>query len=161
MPLYLCRWPNGDCSVVRANNKGEAVELLDEIGNAEGCPLIPLSTFMVHLRISDEGEVEFDSLGEATEDALFALAYPLLNEALLNVPADEAGTLTPEGLAAVRDAVAKERKRVRLRKVKEPDTEWGREMKKIIRAPTRIIDRVIRESATKRLERFPVKGKPN
>jgi len=161
MPLYLCRWPNGDCSVVRANNKGEAVELLDEIGNAEGCPLVPLPTFMIHLRISDEGEVEFDSFCEATEHVLFELAYPLLNEALLNIPTDEAGNPTPEGQTAVRDAVAKERNRVRLKKVKEPDTELGREMKKIIRAPTRIIDRVIRESATKRLKRFPVKGKPN
>ena len=161
MPLYLCRWPNGDCSVVRANNKGEAVELLDEIGNAEGCPLVPLPTFMIHLRISDEGEVEFDSFCEATEHVLFELAYPLLNEALLKVPTDEAGNPTPEGQTAVRDAVAKERNRVRLKKVKEPDTELGREMKKIIRAPTRIIDRVIRESATKRLKRFPVKGKPN
>jgi len=161
MPLYLCRWPNGDCSVVRANNKGEAVEVLDEIGNAEGCPLITLPTFMVHFRISDVGELELDSLGEATEDALFELAYPLLNEALLNVPTDEAGNLTPEGLIAISGAVAKERERIRLKKVKEPDTERGREMKKIIRAPTRIIDRVIRESATKRLKRFPVKGKPN
>jgi len=161
MPLYLCRWPNGDCSVVRANNKGEAVEVLDEIGNAEGCPLITLPTFMVHFRISDVGELELDSLGEATEAALFELAYPLLNEALLNVPTDEAGNLTPEGLIAISGAVAKERERIRLKKVKEPDTERGREMKKIIRAPTRIIDRVIRESATKRLKRFPVKGKPN
>jgi len=85
----------------------------------------------------------------------------LLSEVLLNVPTDEAGNPTPEGLAAVRDAVENERKRVRPKKVKEPDTELGRDMKKIIRAPTRIIDRVIREAATKKLERFPVKGKPN
>ena len=161
MPIYLCRWPNGDCSVVRANNRGEAVELLDEFGNAEGCPLIPLPTFMMHLRISDEGEVEFDSFGEATEHVLFELAYPLLSEVLLNVPTDEAGNPTPEGLIAISDAVAKERERIRRKKVKEPDTERGREMKKLIRAPTRIIDRVIRESATKLLKRFPVKGKPN
>jgi len=37
MPLYLCRWPNGDCSFVQAATKGEAIELLDEIANAEGC----------------------------------------------------------------------------------------------------------------------------
>ena len=42
MPLYLCRWPNGDCSVVWAANKGEAIELLDEVDNAEGCPLTAL-----------------------------------------------------------------------------------------------------------------------
>jgi hypothetical protein len=41
MPLYLCRTTNGDCSFVFAANKGEAIERLDEAGNAEGCPLIP------------------------------------------------------------------------------------------------------------------------
>ncbi len=45
MPLYLCRWPNGDCSVVWASTKGAAVELLDEIANAEGCPLTPIQDF--------------------------------------------------------------------------------------------------------------------
>jgi len=48
MPLYLCRWPNGDCSIVWARNKDEAVIELDQVGNAEGCPLIPLHEFQVH-----------------------------------------------------------------------------------------------------------------
>jgi len=116
---------------------------------------------MVHFRISDEGEVEFDIFGEVTEHALFELAYPLLNEALLNAPTDEAGNLTTEGQAVISDVVAKERNRIRPKKVKEPSTERGRAMKKIMRAPTRIIDRVIRESATETLQRLPVKRKPN
>ena len=48
MPLYLCRWSSGDCSFVFAANKGEVVECLDEVGIAEGCPLIPLHGFMAH-----------------------------------------------------------------------------------------------------------------
>ena len=51
MPLYMCRWPNGDCSVVWATNKGEAIEILDEVDNAEGCPLMALRDFMVHFRL--------------------------------------------------------------------------------------------------------------
>ena len=35
MPLYLCRWPNRDCSVVWASNKEDAIFELDEVGNAE------------------------------------------------------------------------------------------------------------------------------
>jgi hypothetical protein len=35
MPNYLCRWPNGDFSIVNARTKGEAIEMLDEWGNAE------------------------------------------------------------------------------------------------------------------------------
>jgi hypothetical protein len=41
MPLYLCRWPNGDCSVVWARNREDAIGELDQVGNAKGYPLIP------------------------------------------------------------------------------------------------------------------------
>jgi hypothetical protein len=54
MPLYLCRWTNGDCSFVFASSKGEAIELLDEIGNAVGCPLTPIHDFMVYARGSHD-----------------------------------------------------------------------------------------------------------
>ena len=161
MPLYLCRWPNGDCSVVRAANKREAVDLLDEVDNAEGCPLVRLSSLMIHFHLSDEGELEFDGFGEDTEHALFDLAYPVLHEASMNAPTNDAGTHTSEGLAVISDAIAKERKRVHLKKVREPKTELGRDMKKQMRAPTRIIERIVRESATRTLQQFPAKVKPN
>jgi hypothetical protein len=80
MPLYLCRWPNGDCSVVSAANKGDAIEIFDEVDNAEGCPLTPLPDFMVHFPLSDEGTIEFEGFCEATGDAIFRLAYPVLDE---------------------------------------------------------------------------------
>ena len=67
MPLYLCRWPNGDCSVVWDSTKGAAVELLDEIANAEGCPLTPIRDFMVHFHLTDEGRLQLEGFGEATE----------------------------------------------------------------------------------------------
>ena len=35
MPLFLCRWENGDCSFVVAPTKDTAIQYLDEIGNAE------------------------------------------------------------------------------------------------------------------------------
>lgn len=120
MPLYLCRWPNGDCSVVRATTKGEAVEILDEVGDAEGCPVTLLKDFMVHFHLSDDGEIEFEAFGEATRDALFRMAYPVLHDALLNARYDGAGNLTPEGLAIVGEAVARERDRVRPKTVGEP-----------------------------------------
>ena len=88
MPLYLCRWPNGDCSFVLAPNKGAAIEALDESANAEGCSLTILRDFMVHFRLSDSGELEFEGLGEATEKAVFEQAYPVLEETRLNAPCD-------------------------------------------------------------------------
>ena len=30
MPLFLCRWPNGDCSVVLARTKADAIVELDQ-----------------------------------------------------------------------------------------------------------------------------------
>ncbi len=35
MPLYLCRWPNGDVSVLMARNKTDAIIQLDEFDNAD------------------------------------------------------------------------------------------------------------------------------
>lgn len=34
MKLWLCRWPNGQVSIVRANTPDEAVDILDEQGEA-------------------------------------------------------------------------------------------------------------------------------
>jgi len=67
MPAYICRWPNGDFSAVSAVNKERAIELLDEVGNAEGCPISAVKDFMVHFGLKDSGEMEFESYGEATE----------------------------------------------------------------------------------------------
>ena len=35
MAICLCRWPNGEFSIVNAKTKDDAIELLDEWGNAE------------------------------------------------------------------------------------------------------------------------------
>ena len=43
VPAFLCRWPNGDCSVVMARSKADAIEKLDEVANAEDCPMVELS----------------------------------------------------------------------------------------------------------------------
>ena len=54
----------------------------------------------------------------------------------------------------IQGAVAKERQRIGPKKIKEPDTELGREIKKVTDVPTRIVNRVIRDAASKKLERF-------
>lgn len=36
MPLYLVRWPNLSCSLVRAHDKSEVHEILDELDNPDG-----------------------------------------------------------------------------------------------------------------------------
>ena len=74
MPLYLCRWPSGDCSVVKARTKGEAVELLDGVANAEGCPITVLDDCMAHFQLTKDGEFEFEEFGEATGTAIWKRA---------------------------------------------------------------------------------------
>jgi len=34
MPNFLCRWPNGDLSIVGAADRNAAIIILDEIGDA-------------------------------------------------------------------------------------------------------------------------------
>jgi hypothetical protein len=147
---------------VFAASKGKAIELLDEMGNAEGCPLTPIPDFMVHFRFNDDGVLEFEEFGEVTEDVLVETAYPIMSDALLNAPRDEqTGDLTPEGMEMVKAAVAKERVRVKAKKVAEPGTDLGRGIKRTTDAPTRLVDRIVHKVAREKLGRFQGRGKPN
>jgi len=75
MSLYICRWQNGDFSAVGASSRPEAIELLDEIGNAEVCEMFTVKNFMVHFRLKEETDeiddfvpVELEGFGEETVD---------------------------------------------------------------------------------------------
>jgi hypothetical protein len=60
MAIYLCRWPNGDCSFVSAPSRSRAIEELDKIvGNAEGCPIREVAEFQIHL--TDDGRLALDN----------------------------------------------------------------------------------------------------
>jgi hypothetical protein len=56
MPLYICRWQNGNVSAVSARSRENAVVLLDEIGSAEACELFPIEDFMVHFRLKGKAD---------------------------------------------------------------------------------------------------------
>jgi hypothetical protein len=90
MPLYICRWQNGDFSAVNASSRAEAIELLDEVGNAEVCELFTVKNFMVHFRLKEETDeiddfvpVELEGFGEGTEDLLCDRVYPVHKKALM------------------------------------------------------------------------------
>ncbi len=84
MPVYMCRWPNGDFSFVSAASKQEAVETLDEIANAEGCALSVVRDFMVHFRLDDDGSFEHEGFGEVTENTIWK-DYPILDETFTRI----------------------------------------------------------------------------
>ena len=73
MPLFLVRWANGDCSIVMAADETDAIEKLDEVANAEGCPITELSAAQIHFTLTDDGRLALDGLGEETADEVFEL----------------------------------------------------------------------------------------
>ena len=88
MAMYLCRWPNGEFSIVSARTKADAIEALDEWGNAEQASLTRMSDCMFDFRLSDDGQVELAGIGEATEEYIMEVCYPELHETLIAVEGD-------------------------------------------------------------------------
>ncbi len=165
MPIYRCRWPNGDFSFVSAADREVAVEALDEVDNAEGCPLSVVRDFMAHFRLAEDGTFEFEGFGEATEEALWQ-AYPVLDQTVNQILKDDPsfelhGSSTPEQEQRIRDAVKKEQERVKPRRVEQPQTQLGQDIKRAMDAPTSMIDREIRKKSAERLKNFKGEGKPN
>ena len=133
MPLFICRWQNGDFSAVSASSKKDAIELLDEVGNAETCELFTMKNFMVHFRLKQETDeiddfvpVELEGFGEQTVDMLCDRVYPDYFDASITVGEnwpDEEEATTEDVTAAIRslnDALIKERTR-QWGEIKEPE----------------------------------------
>lgn len=167
MPLFLCRWLNGDCSVVWARNTDEAIVELDQIANAEGCPVAEVQTFQIHLTLTDRGDLVLEGFGEGTKEEMVSLAYPVLEQALEDAWADEDydgyESLPADRRSAITRAVEHERSRLRLddTQTKEPLTEVGRDVKYQTDMPTVLIDRIVRTAAKKTLKRFKGRGTPS
>ncbi len=142
MPLFLCRWPNGDCSVVLAASEQDALIKLDEVDNAEGCPLVQLDDFQVHFRLTDDGELALESFGEVTEEEVWEFSYPILDGV---VPDQAPEHWSAQQRTAVRQAVLQERARVHPEEVAEPETALGRDIKNQMGAPSVLVDEIVRQ----------------
>jgi hypothetical protein len=156
MALYLCRWENGDFSVVQANDKQHAIEMLDEVGNAEAMPVYRITEFLAHFRLTDEGTIELEEFGEGFEEHIWERVYP----ALAGIGVSLTGA-TPENEAKIKAAVQFERERVKPKSHPEPDTELGKLLKAQTDAPTSVINRHVQTMARKFLRESKPKGKPN
>ena len=147
MPVFICRWSNGDFSFVSARDKSKAIEALDEIANAEGCPLSVVEDFMLHFYLDDDGSFELDGFGEVTENTIWT-DYPILDETFTRIVEEMKGEqLTPEHMRVIGEAVKKERERVKAKKMKQPATHLGQEIKKAMDVPTSMIEREIKKKA--------------
>jgi hypothetical protein len=88
--VYLCRWPNGDFSLVTANTRREALVALDEWGGAHPTQLSPIDAFMVDFSLNDQGEIELAQFGGETEHLVWEICYPELHEILSSTGAEDA-----------------------------------------------------------------------
>lgn len=124
MTLFICRWQNGDFSAVSASSREEAMELLDEVGNADVADLFSAKRFMVHFQLRKEvdslGEpvpVSLEGFGEETYDILCERAYPVYGKALMRLHDDlrESGDVAKEeydaAIKLLNDALVAERMR--------------------------------------------------
>jgi hypothetical protein len=162
MPLFMCRWENGDCSFVAAPTKDAAVQLLDEIGNADGSELTAIRDFMVHFELTPEGKLQFHSFGELVESGIFEKAYPLLDDLLHGDRLTDAAEPTARDLALIKATVAKERKRLQGKKRRRlAQTELGRLVAKEMDAPAALVDSIVRQVAQEKLDNSHPRRKPH
>ena len=167
MPFYICRWQNGDFSAVSASSRPEAIELLDEVENAEVCELFTVKNFMVHFRMKEDTDeiddfvpVEFESFGEGTEDILCDRVYPVYFKAAIaeveNWPDHEVGKVDAT-LRSLNKALMKER--TRQWRSKEPqisdDPEAAHLQKVGHDIPKTVAERVVKEHRHRKLLEMP------
>jgi hypothetical protein len=95
MPVFICRWQNGDFSAASAESREKAIELLAEVGDAKTCELFTTDNFMVHFHIkNDAGDFEemlpvnFGGFGEQTHRMLCERMYPAYCAAISEIDKD-------------------------------------------------------------------------
>jgi hypothetical protein len=136
--------------LVTARNKAEAVEKLDEVANAEGCPMVELSEAQVHFALTDDGQLVLEGLGEDTEQDIFEFCYPVLGEAWA------AGKDVVRAVQIERDRGKDDRA-----EPETPATELGRRTKAALDMPTSMVNRMVSKAAKRRLRSFKPPGKPS
>jgi len=162
--VYLCRWPNGDFSLVTANTRREALVLLDEWAGAHPSQLYPLDSCMAGFRLNDQGEIELEQFGEETEHFIWETCYPELHALLSSVLPEDGGEYATETKKSICQAVHHERARLwgNQPENRQAETEIGRALQKRLRTVGPVADYYVQEMASRILKSNDDKGgKPN
>ena len=162
--VYLCRWPNGDFSLVAANTRREALVELDEWDAAHPRQLFPLESCMVDFSLNDQGEIELKKFGEDTEDLIWEISYPMLRARLLSVMSMDGGEHSAKAKRSIRKAVQHERERLWRNQPAHPqaETEVGKTLQKQLRTTGPVADHYVQEMANRILRSKDDKGgRPN
>jgi hypothetical protein len=151
---YLCRWPNGEFSVVQAGSRRDALVQLDEWAPADASWLVPMDSCMIDFALNDRGEIELAQFSEDTDDFVWERCYPELRE-VLSSESDE---------RTIREAVEHERKRLWGAQPPGPEaeTEIGKQLQKQMRMAGPVADFHVKHMADRILKSKRGKGgKPN
>jgi len=150
MAVFICRWPNGDFSIVQANTRAGAIARLDEFGDADEAIIRRMSACMFDFGLDDRGEIVFNTTGEETREIIRKVCYPEL-DAVFAVLGDPE---TPEGKRQIRESVKLERSRLADThpKRKPAKTEIGRQLQKETGMSGAVADRYIKRAAKQILE---------
>ena len=173
MPLFICRWQNGDFSAVSASSREEAIELLDEVGNADVAEVFAAKRFMVHFQLKQQVDnleetvpVDFEGFGEETLDMLRERVYPVYTKASMGVHdelhADGAapGQGYKPALKVLNEAVATERMRNCSSKSCElSDDADVAELQKQIDMPRRLAEQAVKERRRRAIAEMPPSSK--
>ena len=163
--LCLCRWPNGEFSVVKADSKRDALVQLDEWAGAEPEWLVPLETFMADFRLDDEGMIEFNEFGEETNNFIREHCYPELEAVLASHAIElDPGQYSPANKALVKAAVERERTRLwkSLPEGASAKTDLGKRIQKSMGTTGAVADHYVKLAAERILESDAGEdGKPN
>lgn len=81
MSNFLCRWPNGDLSIVSARDRNEAIIILDEIGDATEAELFETNELFINFTLTDQGHLEFENFNESFDTDVMEKCYPLILKA--------------------------------------------------------------------------------
>lgn len=81
MSNFLCRWPNGDLSLVSAQDRDAAIVILDEIGDATEAELFETNDLFVNFTLTDQGHLEFENFSESFDTDIMEKCYPLILKA--------------------------------------------------------------------------------
>jgi len=87
MPVYLCRWPNGDVSFAAGESEVDVADVLDEVSNPDAAELMQLDhAIAIHFKLGsipgEEGMLPlcFEDMSEELESSIYERAYPVYNE---------------------------------------------------------------------------------
>ena len=164
--LYLCRWPNGEFSVVKADSRREAIIELDEWAGAEPAWLVPMDECMIDFRLNDQAEIDLVEFGEETVDSIWEHCYPALHALLSSDDAvgSEVGEPKADAGEIIKAAVEHERKRLWTapRNGSPARTELGRELERRLGTVGVVADHYVEIAANEILgTKAGEKGKPS